>query len=85
MGIYVVERYLPGWTTTDWDDLLGRLAAAAAWLHERGVVHVHSLVLTDDETCLSVFDGPDAEVVARANRDAGLPTDRIVAGELTLG
>jgi hypothetical protein len=51
-------------------------------LSEHGVRHVHSVVIAADETCLCLFEAPDADRVRRANVDLGVPLDRVVAGEL---
>jgi hypothetical protein len=83
MGTYVVERYLTGWTRGEVAGLLDRLDRLANDLQRRAVIYLGSLVLDDDETCLSVFEGPDLDQVRHANLDHGLPTNRVVAAALS--
>lgn len=85
MAVFVVERYLVGWTPDEVHTLLSRVAASAEAMAKDGVRHLRSVVIPGDETCLCVFEGPDAETVRRANTVAGLPSDRVVPGELLPG
>jgi hypothetical protein len=64
-------------------DLLERIDALAAEFEAHDVTYVSSIVLDADETCLSVFRGPDADHVRHANLEHHLPTDRVVAATLT--
>jgi hypothetical protein len=82
MSVFVVERYLAGWTAEAMFELVRRVERAGESLREDGVHHVQSVVMPGDETCLCVFHGPDADIVRRANEFAGLPVDRVVPGEL---
>lgn len=79
---YVVERYLTGWSGDEVTGLLARLDALGPRFTEQGVHYLHSIVLTSDETCLSVFRALDPERLRVANTEAGLPTDRIVGATL---
>jgi hypothetical protein len=76
--IFVVERYLAGWTGEQIGELERRCDDSNAEFAERGVRHVESIVIPGDETCLSLFDGPDAETVRDANQACGLPTGRVL-------
>ncbi|MFN6122805.1 MAG: hypothetical protein ACK5CE_24620 [Actinomycetes bacterium] len=78
--VYVIERFLVGWTSAEVDDLVDRCTRAAAEFARRGVQHLSSIVLPGDETCLSVFTGPDAATVLEANADLGFPVGRIQPG-----
>lgn len=82
MQTYVVERYLTGWTGPEVAALLDRLDALAPDFRAAAVTYVSSIVLDTDETCLSIFRGPDAECVRRTNLGYDLPTDRVVAATL---
>lgn len=82
MGMFVVERYLAGWPADQLREVVREVERAAELLAVDGVRHLRSVVLPGDETCLCVFEGPDAEAVRRANHRAGLPVDRVVAGEV---
>ena len=74
---FLVERYVAA----------GDVASVAAALRllagspPHGARHVCSLVIPDEETCLSVFEGTDASAVAAVNETAGLPLERIVEAE----
>jgi hypothetical protein len=82
MGVYAVERFLVGWSAEDVDGLLRRLGDATAELDAHGVRHLESIVIPTDETCLSMFVGPDADTVGRANEALGLPFGRILAASI---
>lgn len=82
VGTYVVERYLTGWNGDEIDALLSRLDGLETRFAALDVHYLHSIVLDHDETCLSVFDGPDADAVRLANDEYGLPTDRVVTATL---
>jgi hypothetical protein len=76
--IFVVERYLAGWTGEQIGELERRCDDSNAEFAERGVRHVESIVIPGDETCLSVFEGPDADAVRDANEACRLPTGRVL-------
>jgi hypothetical protein len=78
MGTYVVERYLTGWNDSEVGALLCRLDELEPRFELRNVHYLQSIVLDEDETCLSVFTGSDAAQVRLANDEFGLPTDRVV-------
>jgi hypothetical protein len=80
MAAFVVERYLVGWSVGEMRELLSSVVERAPSFAAHGVRHLRSVVIAGDETCLCVFEGPDAAGVALAN--TGLPYDRIVAVEL---
>jgi hypothetical protein len=85
MTVYLVERYLPGWTPDEIAALVGTIRARRDELDARCVHHLSSIVLPGDETCLCLFDAADADQVRTANTGLGLPVDRVVAGELVVG
>jgi hypothetical protein len=82
MQTYVVERYLTGWTGAEIAALLDRLDALTPDFLDRAVTYMTSIVLDTDETCLSLFRGPDADQVRHANLQHRLPTDRVVTATL---
>jgi peptidoglycan/xylan/chitin deacetylase (PgdA/CDA1 family) len=82
MGVYAVERFLVGWSAEEVEGLLRRLGDATAELGAHGVRHLESIVIPTDETCLSMFGGPDADTVGRANEALGLPFGRILAASI---
>jgi hypothetical protein len=73
---FLVERYAPAATARSVAAAAQRLAGA-----DDSARHVATVVIVGDETCLSVFEARDANVVAAVNEAAGLPVDRIVEAE----
>lgn len=75
--VYVVERYLPGVSRAELERQLRRLEHVTRGTQ---VEYLGSTIVPDDEACFCQFDGPSEEAIVDANRRAGLPFDRIVAG-----
>src|SRR5262245_42388139 len=77
--VYVVERYLPGLSRSDLLRGLLRLEQESerTALGEE-VRYLDSTIVLRDEACFCRFEGPSSDAVAEANRQAGLPFDRIV-------
>jgi hypothetical protein len=74
VAFYLVERYVPSMTAAE-------LAAAMARIDELpddDVRHLWTVLVRDEDTCLSVFEGPDAAAVEEANARARFPLDRVV-------
>ena len=74
MAFYLVERYVPSMTAAE-------LAAAMLRIGElphHDVRHLWTVLVRDEDTCLSVFEGPDAAAVEEANARARFPLDRVV-------
>lgn len=74
MGVYLVERYVPSLERS-------ALTAAAARLDDLSddsVRHVTTLIITDEDSCISIIEAPDAESVGSLNERAGFAFDRIV-------
>jgi uncharacterized membrane protein len=74
--VYVVERYLPGLSRSDLLRGLSRLEQAVAGLTE--VRYLGSTIVLEDEACFCQFEASSETAIAEANRQAGLPYDRIV-------
>jgi len=73
---FLVERYLPSAEV--------RSAVAATQLGTGATddpLHVGTVVIAAEETCLSVFEATDARSVADVIEAIGLPADRIVEAE----
>jgi hypothetical protein len=74
MSFFLVERYVPSMSAAD-------VASAAARLAEGsgdGVRHLYTVLIPGEDTCLSLFEAPDATAVDAANERARFPADRIV-------
>jgi hypothetical protein len=73
---FLVERYLP---EADIRSVVAATQQQAGTLdHPR---HIGTVLITAEETCLSVFEATDAGSVAAAIEAAGLAADRIVEAE----
>lgn len=74
---FLVERYVPSLGSDSVGAAVDRLGQSAP-----GTRHLYSLLVPDEETCLSVFEAADAAAVRVANRDAEFQLDRIVEVEV---
>jgi hypothetical protein len=74
---FLVERYIPSVSA-------GTVGSAVDRLHRSGpgARHLYSVLVADEETCLSVFEATDPESVGAANEGARFELDRIVEVEL---
>jgi Protein of unknown function (DUF4242) len=77
--VYVVERYLPGLSRSDF---LRRLAELEQATQKQGVEpavrYLGSTIVIGDEACFCEFEASSETAVAEVNRSAGLAFDRIV-------
>ena len=85
MPVFVVERYWPGVSGADVEDLVRRLRAAQPDPSRSGAVYLGSVLLVADETVQCRFEASDAAAVARFNLDAGAPYDRILTARAYSG
>ena len=74
MPFYLVERYVPSMTAAELGAAVERIRA----LPDPAVRHVWTIVIQEEDTCLSVFEGPDPAAIEVANARAGFRLDRIV-------
>ena len=86
---FLVERYVPSTAEASIVAAAERLerppARAVAASREEptrpvtgSVRHLYTVVVTAEDTCLSLFEADSREAVAAANERAGFPLDRIV-------
>jgi hypothetical protein len=85
MDVYVVERFLVGWSIDEVDQLVRQLADNEPRWTSHGVRYVESIIIPGDETCLSVFEGPDLDAVRSANDELDLPTGRVLVATASAG
>jgi hypothetical protein len=74
LGFFLVERYVPSMSEAE-------VARAAARLSEAAgdeVRHLYTLLVLEEETCLSLFEAPDTGAVETVNARADFQVDRIV-------
>jgi hypothetical protein len=78
--VYVVERYLPGVSSSELECALGALRRTTREMRGEGmpVRYLGSTIVPGDEACFCQFEGPSQAAVAEANRRAGVAFDRIV-------
>ena len=74
VAFYLVERYMPSLTAADLQAAVARIDE----LSEGPVRHLWTILLMAEDTCLSVFEGPDAGAVTAANERADFHLDRVV-------
>ena len=73
VAFYLVERYVPSMPAADLQAAIARIDMPHAQVR-----HLWTIVVTYEDTCLSVFEGPNVEAVVQANARAGFPLDRVV-------
>jgi hypothetical protein len=80
MGLYLVERYLPGATSNDLASAVERVAAAAERMTADGITvrYLGSTFVAVDETCFCEFEALSQETVEWANERADVPFARIL-------
>lgn len=74
MAFFLVERYVPSMTAAELEAAVARFDE----LPQARVRHVWTILVTGEDTCLSVFEGADAAAVEEANVRAGFHLDRVV-------
>ena len=75
---FLVERYVPSISAVSVGPAIRRLGQSTP----RTAHHLYSVLVPDEETCLSIFEASDAKAVEAANRQADFPVDRIVEVEV---
>lgn len=73
MAFYLVERYVPSMPAAEIHAAIARIDVP-----QDRVRHLWTILVRDEDTCLSVFEASDVEAVVRANGRAGFPFDRVV-------
>jgi hypothetical protein len=73
VAFYLVERYVPSMPAADIEAAIARID-----LPQAEVRHVWTILVREEDTCLSVFEASNVEAVVQANARAGLPFDRVV-------
>jgi hypothetical protein len=78
--VYIVERYLPGVSSSELERMLAGLRRSTLELRGEGtpVRYLGSTIVPDDEACLCQFESPSQAAVAEANLRASVAFDRIV-------
>jgi len=79
MADYLIERYVSRDDAQAVERDAGRARLAAEEVSREGtpVVHLRSIFMPEDETCLDLYRAASAETVRRAAARAGLVFDRV--------
>ncbi len=83
MPLYIVERHLPGLTTSQLKAAASQAKKVTTEMAEEGVPvrYRRSTYVPTEQKCVCLFDGPSADVVRQANERANLPFERILEAE----
>jgi uncharacterized protein DUF4242 len=76
--LYAAKCYWPGVTESDIEHVAERAAPADAEADHEGVVYLGSLLFSDDDLVLCLFDGPSRAAVKFASEHAGIPCERLM-------
>lgn len=83
MPKYLVERYLPGFSTEQLKAAAAAAKKTTAEMTAEGtpVRYLRSTFITGEDKCFCLFEGPSADSVRQANVRAKLPMQRVVPAE----
>jgi hypothetical protein len=73
VAFYLVERYVPSMPAGDIQAAIVRIDVRRA-----RVRHVWTVLVRDEDTCLSLFEASNLDAVVQATARAGFPFDRVV-------
>jgi hypothetical protein len=73
VAFYLVERYVPSMPAVDIQAAIARIGMPQAQVR-----HVWTILVRDEDTCLSIFEASNLEAVVEATSRAGFPVDRVV-------
>jgi len=83
MGVYLVERDLPGVTLEELAECQKKAIQMGREMTAEGVEvrYIRSTFVPGDHKCMCLFEAPSADNVRRANERGSIPFTRIVAAE----
>jgi hypothetical protein len=76
--LYAAKCYWPGVTDSDIEHVAERAAPVDAEGDHKGVVYLGSLLFSDDDLVLCLFEGPSRAAVKHASERAGIPCERLM-------
>ena len=76
--LYAAKCYWPGVTESDIEQVAERAAPVDAEGDQKGVVYLGSLLFSDDDLVLCLFEGPSRAAVKFASEHAGIPCERLM-------
>jgi hypothetical protein len=76
--LYAAKCYWPGVSETELDGLAARAREAGTRSSRAGVAYLGSLLFSDDELVLCMFEGPSKGAVKDVSERAGIPCERLM-------
>lgn len=77
--LYAAKCYWPGVDRRELSRVTTRaLRARASTARDEGVAYMGSLLFTEDELVLCLFDGPSRVAVKQASERLGIPCERVM-------
>jgi hypothetical protein len=76
--LYAAKCYWPGVTQTELEHATARAARAGPRSGVGEVAYLGSLLFSDDDLVLCLFEGPSRAAVKHASQQAGIPCERLM-------
>ena len=76
--LYAAKCYWPGVSPSDLDEVAARAADADSGPGARHAEYRGSLLFSDDDLVLCLFEGPSRVAVKRASDRVGIPCERVM-------
>jgi Nickel responsive protein SCO4226-like len=76
--LYAAKCYWPGVSQTELEQVATRALQAGSRPNHSDVVYRGSLLFSDDDLVLCLFEGPTRSAVKRASERAGIPCERVM-------
>ena len=76
--LYAAKCYWPGVNRTAIEQLAARAAKAGSELGRRDVAYRGSLLFSDDDLVLCLFEGPSRVAIKRASEQLRIPCERVM-------
>ena len=75
---YAAKCYWPGINETEFEPIAARATQNSSHDARHGARYLGSLMFTDDELVLCMFEAPSPSAVKRASERAGIPCERVM-------
>ena len=76
--IYAAKCYWPGVSETELEQVTARLTESSSRNARECVEYLGSLLFSDDELVLCLFEGPSRGAIKHASERAGIPCERLM-------
>jgi Protein of unknown function (DUF4242) len=77
--LFAAKCYWPGVTEADLETIAHRATPTVSATTRTPVTYLGSLLFTDDDLVLCLFDGPSRPAVKQASDRAGIPSERLMS------